>query len=470
MDNNVLFYRFHIREGYTMQKTAQKRSVLNRLREMSNVSGIAAEKFFNPQFQEVMENLRAIDASIRAIVTGQEIEGADPDPGNTGDSHSLKDLLKSSKSSFNRREYMTAVADLGRFHKKFFDIVQQVGKLHNKVNEVHHQFLFQDLDEDRKKQLHDLKSRFATEQRMALVKEASIMDFFYNIGTKRGRALAFYEKRYPKEVNRLKKETNNLLSKSESMLATLLSSLKEMASARATRNVDKYMTAAAKITKGYENYDKLFKDYYTVNVKGFLEKIELIAPTKTVSEEGLGKTEIPTKEAPELDLPPPSTGVVTPGSGGVPPSDPTRPSSEFGHISVPGSPSIDLKNPQFPSDPRLPSNMGPQVPAIPTPADTEPQLTPPSMESSQPPSGPAAVSPPAVGRTMLGVAPQANPPRPGTIPYTSAHNNFMESLISLSKEDPIILSSYIKKYAQSIQGQDPEVAIKLFQIAKSIRG
>src|ERR1700677_4593204 len=142
-----------------MQKTAQKRSVINKLREMTNVSGLAAENFFNPQFKEVMENLREIDANIRAIATGQEIDGADPDPGNTGDSRSLKDLLKSAKSNFNRREYMTAVAELGNFHKKFFDINQQIGKLHNKVNEVHHQFLFQDLDEDRKKQLHDLKNR-----------------------------------------------------------------------------------------------------------------------------------------------------------------------------------------------------------------------------------------------------------------------------------------------------------------------
>jgi hypothetical protein len=459
-----------------MQKTAQKRSVLNRLREMSNVSGIAAENFFNPQFKEVMENLRTIDANIRSITTGQQIEGADPDPGNTGDTHSLKDLLKSSKSNFNRREYMTAVAELGLFHKKFADIVRQINNLHNKVNEVHHQFLFQDLDEDRKKQLHDLKNRWAAEERAILIKEASIMDFFYNIGTKRGRALAFYEKRYPKEVGRLKKETSNLLAKSENMLAQLLSSLKEMAGARAIRNVDKYMTAASKVAKSYENYDNLFKDYYNTNIKGFLEKIELVAPTKKVDDKGLGKTEIFTKEVP--DLPPLSTVIRAPGSEGVKPSDPTIPPAEFGHVSIPAT-STDYSDPSIPAPPPMPTNIG-VIPSVPPASDTSPDLGPPSGMESNPPIGRTmmGVAPPAQSprQTMMGVVPssQTEPspaplPRP-TLPQTSAHTNFMESLESMAGEDPRILSSYIKKYAQSIQGQCPEIAIKLFQVAKSIRG
>jgi hypothetical protein len=447
-----------------MQKTAQQRGFLNKLREMTNVSGIAAENFFNPQFKEVMENLREIDANIRAITTGQEIDGADPDPGNSGDSRSLKDLLKSAKSNFNRREYMTAVAELGNFHKKFFDINQQITKLHNKVNEVHHQFLFRDMDEGRKQQLHDLKTRFASEQQAQLVKEAGVMDFFYNIGTKRGRALAFYEKRYPKEVNRLKKDTSNLLAKSEVMLAQLLTSLKEMAGARAVRNVDKYISAADRVTKGYGSYDQLFRDYYNNNVKGFLEKVELVTPTKKIDEAGLGKTEIKTKEVPDLDLPVPGNRIPTTG--------------EFGAVSIPPTqPEIDFENPSIPGPPPLPSNLGPAVPITPAP-DTMRSLPPSDMESNPP-----------VGQTMMGVAPPANPPMVprqtmmgippqgqspttprNTLPQTSAHQNFMQSLESLAGEDPRIVSSYIKKYAQSIQGQDPETAIRLLQISKSIRG
>ena len=164
-----------------MDKTAQKRGPLTKLREnVFNPTGIAAEKFFNPEFKKVLKDLREKDDQIRAIVTGEKIGDAeapsDPTP--------MKALLKSAKSNFNRREYMSAIAELGRFHKKIFDIVQIINKLNANVDEVHHEFLYKDLSDESKQHLQDLKTRFAEAQQNALIKEASIMDFFYNIGTK----------------------------------------------------------------------------------------------------------------------------------------------------------------------------------------------------------------------------------------------------------------------------------------------
>lgn len=417
-----------------MQKTAQRRSILNKLREMTNVSGIAAEKFFNPQFQEVMDNLRQVDDNIRSLVSGQAIDTGDPGK----DPSSLKKLIQSAKTNLNRREYMTAVAELGRFHKKLFDIISQIGNLHNKVNEVHHQFLFQDLDDERKQQLHDLKSRWASERQESLRKEASIMDFFHNIGTARGRALAFYEKRYPKQVGKLKKDTATLLSRSEALLGQLLSSLKEMASGRATRNVDSYMRAAEKVKKAYDNYDKTFKDYYNDNIKGFLEKIELHAPTQKVEEKGLGGQEV----NPEANLPfplvnekepitqefPPQTQVVVPSGGS--PAQPMAP-TEY------APPSLPIQSPPFPPPPRMPTNTGPIV----SQRETIPSPEPEGMEER-----------PA---TIL-------PPRP-------AHQKLLSSLESLSGESPAILASVIRRYAKSIESQDPKTAIQLLKLASSIR-
>jgi hypothetical protein len=74
-----------------MQKTAQKRSLLNKLREVTNISGIATEKFFNPEFQELMDRLRdQTDDPIRSIVSGEAIGNASP----PDDAISLKELLK----------------------------------------------------------------------------------------------------------------------------------------------------------------------------------------------------------------------------------------------------------------------------------------------------------------------------------------------------------------------------------------
>lgn len=429
-----------------MQKTAQKRSILNKLREMSNVSGIAAEKFFNPEFQRVMESLREKDSSIRAMVAGKEIDGADPG----SDPISLKELLKSAKSGFNRREYMTAVANLGRFHKKLFDVVQLVNNLGLDVDKVHHEFLFKDLDEEHKKQLVDLKSRFASQQKAALIKEASIMDFFYNIGTKRGRALAAWEKRYPKQIGRLKKDTANLLGKSEATLSQVLSALKEMAGARAVRNIDNYMKGADKVVKAYQNYDRLFKDYYATNIKGFLEKVELISPTEKVPDaKELGKQEIP------ADTTPPSDNLPTIPAG--PPSGMDG-KKTMNIPTVVGPPiSTDVSEP--PSSPYSPTALAPgKVPTIP-PAPGVPSVsdTTPSPPPSFPPAGEGDENFPSdqLAKRMWG---------------KSSHQKFLASLESLSGESPALLASYIKRYAQSIQVNDLEASIELFKIAKSIKG
>ena len=104
-----------------MEKTAQKRSLLNKLRENVDIGGIAAEKvpFLNPGFQEVMEKLRQADDQARSIALGEAVgdNGIMPE-----DPVSLKDLLKESESALNRREYMKAAAFLSRFHNKVIDI------------------------------------------------------------------------------------------------------------------------------------------------------------------------------------------------------------------------------------------------------------------------------------------------------------------------------------------------------------
>jgi hypothetical protein len=437
-----------------MQKTAQKRSILNKLREMSNVSGIAAEKFFNPQFQKVMESLRAKDDQIRSIVSGVAIGDGDPGP----DPVSLKDLIKSAKSNLNRREYMSAISDLGRFHKKIFDVSQEIKTLSLDIDSVHHEFLFKDLGDEQKKHLQDLKTRFANDQKNSIIKEASIMDFFYNIGTKRGRALAAWEKRYPKQVGKLKKDTFDLLKNSEKVLSEILSSLKEMASARSTRNVDVYVKFCKKITDKYESYDSLFKSYYTDNVKGFLEKVELVAPTaKVENSKELGKQEVP------VEGPKPPNG---PSSG--PDTIRDVPSLMAPDPSIP-IPLVVQKSPTSVS-PTGPTMLSldqplPPPPAIPTEPATAPSTIPsppPSMSETIPSPPPTMTQPPESGFKSDDLAKQ--------MWGKSAHEKFFDSLKTLSNEEPIILKSYIAKYAKSIQLIDPTVSIQLFNIAKNIKG
>jgi hypothetical protein len=445
----------------TAQKKSGKRSILNKLREMSNVSGLAAEKFFNPEFERVMNSLRESDNKIRAVVSGEEIEGEDPGE----DLMALKDLYKSAKSNINRREYMTAIAFLGRFHKKLYEISNLVDKLNLDVDQVHHDFLFKDLDDEQKKHLSDLKSRLAS-TRHQLVAEAGIMDFLVNIGTERGKALAAWEKRYPKQVGKLKKDAVGLLQRTEGALNNIISVLKEMATARATRKVDDYVKAAAKLKNIYANYDKSFRDFYNANVKGFLEKQELVAPTKKVEDADLSSQKIDVSNTQPLSTPisaPQIPDLETPPPSPVPASS-VRPVSEQLEV-IPKLPEDDIELPSInPEDapslsklfnmekglfstPKVPTNIGPTTPP---PAFTPP----PEVELESIPAG---------------TPPKTNPYPPPGQAKVKAHHNFYNALEKMSGESPLVLKKFIRRYAQSIQATDLETSLQLLKIANSIQ-
>ena len=303
-----------------MQKEAQKRGLLNKLRESTNIGGIMAENWFDPEFKEIMTKLREeTDDPIRAIISGQQIGDFSPP-----DNISLKEILKSARSNFNRREYMKCVGDLGKFHKRLNDIITILNKFSVNLDKVHHRFLFGDLTPDSPEYnqeyaeyLQDLKQRFSEEKleekkaelEYNLVKEAGILDFFRNIGTEKGRALAAWEKRYPGRVKELKKETLKLIDHSEKLLNTIIGILKKMATARATRKVDDYIKYGSDIVKSYGLYNTEFKKYYDSQIKNFLDSPQFSAPvkpvedTKELEKQDIGNPKVEPKLTKELGQP-----------------------------------------------------------------------------------------------------------------------------------------------------------------------
>jgi viroplasmin and RNaseH domain-containing protein len=420
-----------------MQKTAQKRDIFDKIREFTNISGRAAEKFFSPKFEQVMKSLREKDDKIRAIASGEQI--GEQDPGD--DSVSLKELLKSSKRNFNKREYMRSIAELSRFHKKLSDIVAQINNLNLDVDETYHQFLFEDKgkdDSDYKKHLRDLKTRFAEATTARLVKEAGILDFLRDMTSERGRALNAFEKKYPRKVKDLKAATSKLLSQSESTLSSLLSILKVMAKARAQRNIDQYVDGTSEIIKRYNSYHSQFKEYYNNTAVDFLkvlDSFEKVQPQETGPAAARpAPSAATTLEMPELPA------VVSPTSPSAPPAATTLvpPASS----TPPASPAVKPAGPAA-------EQVG-DVEVIPPAPDTEKTL-------------PASTTPELTFKEKEAL-------RRGQIAKKTMHHNFFSSLQTLSDESPAILALHIKKYAAAIQNTDPETAIKLLNIVKSIRG
>lgn len=389
--------------------------------------GSYIEGFFKPELDRVMKALIALDDRVRSELTGKQIGTADT----PAIAHSAKDLLSQARKNFNRREYISGVSDLGMFHKKMATIIADIEKWKVDVNKIHHKFLFEGVKDDKIQQLRDyMEKRQAQELRNQLIKEAGIMDFFYNLVNKRGRSLAAWEKKYPKETKDLREGGSKLLDVADSLLANTIFYMKEMATARATRRPDDYMDAANKIKGDFDKFDagdKGFKSYYAnailpfMKIKDQIEKDMAEAEAKAKAQQAASTT--PSAPAPgsvrtELGTPPTSSQSTTtaplpatPGMGG-------------GYVSV-----------------------GPSPWAAPPPAASTEQLV--SEEDIEGPLG-------------------EEHPTDKTPPPKHAH--FFSSLKTMSNEDPRILSGYISKYAKSIQESDLETAIKLFAIVKRLRG
>lgn len=441
-----------------MEKTAQKRSLLSKLREMTNIGGIAAEKFFHPEFQELMDRLRnETDDPIRALVSGEQIGEASPPSDGIG----LKDLLKSARSNLNRREYMRAIAEMARFHDKMDLVVRVLSTFRSNIDAIHEKFLFQDLDEESKKHLHELKTRMA-QSSPKLIKEAGLLDLLTNLATERGRALTAWEKRYPKQVGKLKKDSESLMKRSESLLSTVISTLKEMATARATRKVDNYIQSGEKIAKAYRGYDAEFRKFYADNVKGFLEKQELVAPVKPVAQpQELGKQEI--KVEPRVE----DTLEQEPVPTTIPEAPRDIPVEHLHRSLMPGERHVPDPDDSIPI-PLVDKSV------LPTPKVPPPSMTPPPPPTTsqmyqqiQQPGGlyglrHAPLSPDLAKKVLQEMPTE----RPGT---KQSHQKFFASLETMGSEHSSLLAAHIKKYARTIQEADPKMAAQLLQLVQRIQ-
>lgn len=424
-----------------MKKNAQERGIVNKFREKLNMPGSYVEGFFKPELDRVMNSLRQLDDNIRTIMTGKEISTTDGAVAGldkvTADGVSAKELIKNARSNFNHREYLSGVADLGQFHKKMFDIAQQINRFKIDVDKIHHKFLFNGMPESYQNNLKELRKhmeRKAGSNNAYFIKEAGIMDFFYNIRNKRGRSLMAWEKKYPKKIKALRDDGIRLIDFSEKFFQNTLINLKDMATARAIRRPDDYMEAANRIKADFDKFDggdKGFKSYYTNSVLPWLELNDKLSEPKP---ENISAPVIPAAPIENMD-----DGKVELGDQEI--KAPTPAPVATAPVVTPAQQDVpDLDFPQK-------KIVAPVAPAAPIVPPTTPTIEDPNQ---------------------LNMA--ANLPEEARRPDFGAHASFYKTLEKLSNESPRILAGFINKYAKSIQTKDLDTSIKLFKIANQIRG
>lgn len=457
-----------------MEKTAQKRSLLNKLRENTDFGGMAAEKvpFLNPGFQAVMEKLRKADDTARSIALGTIVGDADID---LEDTVSLKDLLKEAESALNRREYMKAATFLSRFHSKIIDIVKSFQTFELDLGAIHEKFLLEDMEDGVKEQvLKHRKRLLSSSSSNDIIKIAGIGDFLHNMLWERGRALAAWEKRYPEKAKSLKTSTSNILKLSKLVLEKLLKYFDEMAKARSKRMVESYEKYTNDFRKISVSYDVSFRKYYNDNVKDWADKL---AKQNEAIE---NQIDVPESVKKELELSTPTLDSKDPSPSSESPISST-------HDQSPSEPAFSGQAPS------TIENSGPQTFKTPTQVYYAPGATPtngPIPKASPVPKDLAALVPsqepvtvpnkPSMPPSLEGID-DASKPIPvagifGGPPEPTWHTGLkhaskkelIASIERLSNESPIIVKKYLTKYAMMLNKSDPQSAKVLLDIANRI--
>jgi len=274
-----------------MDKLAQRRSLRSKVWEKINIPGKAIEKI-HPEVGEVMETMRGIDAEIRIAA------------------EDVKSLIRAAKSSFRRRDYLTAAYNIAGFHSRVKHISYVLEKFVKNLNIKHHRYLLEQIESPQREELfnYDPRAQAKIAKRVALVlqKEAGVFDWLKdksdivsdvatNIFTGKGRARRLLEQRFSssflKETQTL---TEDLVNKSEKMLNDLLSIFEELETGISRRNIPLYEKKAKELVSKFKNYDKVYLTYHNKIL------VPLKAQQDIIATEEKTKAEETTKQQEEL--------------------------------------------------------------------------------------------------------------------------------------------------------------------------
>lgn len=273
-----------------MDKLAQERGVLNRLREKANITGRILESL-NPEFQEMMDKLRATDEQIRERATD------------------VKSNIRAAKSYLNRRDYLSAASNISAFHEKCRYVVALLDKFIKGVDLKHYKFLLDQFDDEQKEQLfgYDPNKSINVEEdtapvsdhivTAALTKQAGVSDWWFkmtdpiadlahNLTQDRAIAMRALEKRFSIAfLKDLKLNTATMVTRAQRFLSILITSLKRLATALAKRNIDQYVSTAKNLIAKFAGFHQQFMKYYNASIVPLKDQHEKLQEEKRKVEE-----------------------------------------------------------------------------------------------------------------------------------------------------------------------------------------
>jgi uncharacterized coiled-coil DUF342 family protein len=261
-----------------MDKIAQERGLLNKLREHANITSKLLESI-NPKFKKMMEDLRKTDEKIR------------------GYSEQSKDLIKSAKSLVNRKDYLSAASTMSAFHEKCRYIAAELDRFIKNVDMDSYEVLLGQFDDEQKerifgydpnKELNLNEVSFVNDMEVmaSLQKQAGLSDWWHNLTNERATAMRQLEKRFSISfLKDLKNNSINIFNDSQRFLQFLLTTFKKLATALARGKPSIYISIAKSFLSKFDQYHKSFVNFYEKNIKPLKQQHEKMLADKKQAEE-----------------------------------------------------------------------------------------------------------------------------------------------------------------------------------------
>jgi len=440
---------------------AQRRGFFENLLEKYNPVGVATEIYYG--LEDEMDILRSVDDYIRSKISGDS------------DSHSAKKLLDLAQTAINRREYMNAISILGQFEQLMTDISDKLKhQVKEPTDEIHEKFLFKYLDDDQKNMLRNLKERFASHPSKVddFIKYAGLIDFFSNLFTEKGRALAAWEKRFPKKVAELKSAVQDLYKNSVVLYDNVLKLLEKMSKLRNKRKISEYVTESEKIIKLYESYKKIFSNFYAKHVKEFLEKEHLFPKEVKKPVESKPLPSFAPSSMPSSFIGSEKPSFYYPKIDFTQISQPSVPKSEI----APSMPTIQPVETKTVSEPTSEITAPPSSEPVSSSTVSAPKVEEPKVElpepTVQPPKQPTVTKKKMIPTIPVGLGPKKKDTAKADDGLEFLPDDFVKMLevFANANESPEFIAKKILKYANKIQNINPKLTIKLLDLAEQVIG
>lgn len=225
-------------EPSAIEKTAQRRSMMQWLHEKSNVGRHAAEAF-SDSYQEQMKVLRESDNIIRHAVTD------------------LKSNLKLAKKSLKQRRYLDVVHFIGNIN----DSIKLIGSKRAILRDM------------MKSHLDDFYGDYehADLGREYFKKQAGIMDMFSGARRMAGKV---FEKHYDTILKERARAMEELYNETDHLVDLTLDTLKDLGTYRAKGDINSYIKSLDELARKRDKFENKFKNIYDTYILPFIDRLK----------------------------------------------------------------------------------------------------------------------------------------------------------------------------------------------------